>query len=95
MLSIAVSHFMINVTPYNRNSFVSFSNSAVITQTAWILSRSDHHLFLVTFIHSQAPSSAVGKLDIVWRSAMGEKGRLQTSQLQKAVGSMECVVDAS
>lgn len=26
---------------------------------------------------------------------MGEKGRLQTSQLQKAVGSMECVVDAS
>ncbi|XP_028403877.1 trafficking protein particle complex subunit 13-like [Dendronephthya gigantea] len=32
----------------------------------------------------KAPSSAVGKLDIVWRSAMGEKGRLQTSQLQKA-----------
>ena len=26
---------------------------------------------------------------------MGEKGRLQTSQLQKAVGSMECAVDAS
>ncbi|XP_046839890.1 trafficking protein particle complex subunit 13-like isoform X2 [Xenia sp. Carnegie-2017] len=32
----------------------------------------------------KSPSSAVGKLDIVWRSAMGEKGRLQTSQLQKA-----------
>lgn len=28
----------------------------------------------------------IGKLDIVWRSAMGERGRLQTSQLQRQVG---------
>ncbi|XP_037947480.1 probable trafficking protein particle complex subunit 13 homolog [Teleopsis dalmanni] len=28
-------------------------------------------------------ASAVGKLDIVWRSNLGEKGRLQTSQLQR------------
>lgn len=27
----------------------------------------------------------VGKLDIVWRSNLGEKGRLQTSQLQRLV----------
>lgn len=27
----------------------------------------------------------VGKLDIVWRSNFGEKGRLQTSQLQRLV----------
>lgn len=27
----------------------------------------------------------IGKLDIVWRSNLGEKGRLQTSQLQRMV----------
>ena len=44
---------------------------------------------------SQSPSSSphhlqvnkgitnMGKLDIIWKSCMGEKGRLQTSQLQK------------
>lgn len=25
----------------------------------------------------------IGKLDIVWRTAMGDRGRLQTSQLQR------------
>ena len=25
----------------------------------------------------------IGKLDIVWKTSMGEKGRLQTSQLQR------------
>lgn len=29
----------------------------------------------------------VGKLDIVWRGNLGEKGRLQTSQLQRMVCS--------
>ena len=28
----------------------------------------------------------IGKLDIVWRTNMGEKGRLQTSALQRVVG---------
>ncbi len=32
-------------------------------------------------------STNIGKLDIVWRSAMGERGRLQTSQLQRQVDS--------
>ena len=27
----------------------------------------------------------IGKLDIVWRTNMGEKGRLQTSALQRVV----------
>lgn len=27
----------------------------------------------------------IGKLDIVWRSNLGERGRLQTSQLQRMV----------
>ena len=30
-------------------------------------------------------SVGVGKLDIEWHSSMGEKGRLQTSQLQRMV----------
>lgn len=29
----------------------------------------------------------IGKLDIVWKTSMGERGRLQTSQLQRVVGS--------
>ena len=28
----------------------------------------------------------IGKLDIVWKTNMGEKGRLQTSALQRVVG---------
>ncbi|XP_022649869.1 trafficking protein particle complex subunit 13-like [Varroa destructor] len=30
-------------------------------------------------------SSAIGKLDIIWKSALGEKGRLQTSQLERTL----------
>ena len=29
----------------------------------------------------------IGKLDIVWKTNLGEKGRLQTSQLQRVVGT--------
>lgn len=29
----------------------------------------------------------IGKLDIVWKTNMGEKGRLQTSQLQRVVSA--------
>ncbi|XP_033236848.1 probable trafficking protein particle complex subunit 13 homolog isoform X1 [Drosophila pseudoobscura] len=36
-----------------------------------------------TDIHALRQLSNVGKLDIVWRSNLGEKGRLQTSQLQR------------
>lgn len=32
----------------------------------------------------------IGKLEIVWRSNMGEQGRLQTSQLQRSVGRIFC-----
>lgn len=37
------------------------------------------------FILKQKVTNAVGKLDIVWRTAFGERGRLQTSQLQRVV----------
>lgn len=30
----------------------------------------------------------IGKIDIVWKTNLGERGRLQTSQLQRVVGSM-------
>lgn len=29
--------------------------------------------------------TSIGKLDIVWRTGMGERGRLQTSQLERMV----------
>ena len=29
--------------------------------------------------------SNIGKLDLVWRTALGDRGRLQTSQLQRMV----------
>lgn len=32
----------------------------------------------------------IGKLDIVWRSNLGERGRLQTSQLQRSVCIVKC-----
>lgn len=35
-------------------------------------------------------ANVVGKLDIVWRTAFGERGRLQTSQLQRVV----CIIRA-
>ena len=35
-------------------------------------------------------ANVVGKLDIVWRTAFGERGRLQTSQLQRVV----CMITA-
>ena len=34
----------------------------------------------------------IGKLDMVWRSNLGERGRLQTSQLQRMVCTTEHTV---
>ena len=34
----------------------------------------------------------IGKLDIVWKTNLGEKGRLQTSQLQRVVSALGVVV---
>ena len=40
--------------------------------------------------HSTARTSTnIGKLDIVWKTTMGERGRLQTSQLSRKVGRRE------
>ncbi|XP_065834673.1 trafficking protein particle complex subunit 13-like [Oscarella lobularis] len=37
----------------------------------------------IVFDPKKPPVSSIGKLDIVWRTSMGEKGRLQTSHLQR------------
>jgi len=39
------------------------------------------------------PQNGVGILDIVWRSNLGERGRLQTSQLKRTVSMVEyCIL---
>ncbi|XP_076259341.1 trafficking protein particle complex subunit 13 isoform X2 [Rhynchophorus ferrugineus] len=38
---------------------------------------------LISDLKSLSGATNIGKLDIVWRSNLGEKGRLQTSQLQR------------
>lgn len=35
--------------------------------------------------------TVIGKLDIVWKTNLGERGRLQTSQLQRMVGTQQTV----
>lgn len=40
---------------------------------------------LIQDIRTLQNETGIGKLDIVWRSNLGEKGRLQTSQLQKSI----------
>ncbi|ORZ25575.1 hypothetical protein BCR42DRAFT_294256, partial [Absidia repens] len=52
------------------------------------------YLYLLTPKQSQndriaRTTNALGKLDIVWRSAMGDMGRLQTSQLTRKVPTLE------
>lgn len=34
--------------------------------------------------------TVIGKLDIVWKTNLGERGRLQTSQLQRMVYWVQC-----
>ena len=38
------------------------------------------------------PPNTIGKLDIVWRTNLGDKGRLQTSQFVRSVSCMGCTV---
>ena len=37
----------------------------------------------------------IGKIDIVWKTNLGERGRLQTSQLQRVVGSRDYCIKQS
>jgi hypothetical protein len=40
---------------------------------------------LVPKVENARQATNIGKLDIVWRTTMGDRGRLQTSQLQRQV----------
>jgi len=40
---------------------------------------------LVPKVDNARQATNIGKLDIVWRTTMGDRGRLQTSQLQRQV----------
>lgn len=40
-------------------------------------------------LKSLSGATNIGKLDIVWRSNLGERGRLQTSQLQRMVSEIK------
>jgi hypothetical protein len=39
--------------------------------------------------------SNIGKLDLIWRTAIGDRGRLQTSQLQRMVKKKNAVFSLS
>ena len=41
---------------------------------------------------SQTSNVSVGKMDIVWRSRFGERGRIQTGQLKAVVSVLTCVL---
>lgn len=42
-------------------------------------------------LKSLSGATNIGKLDIVWRSNLGERGRLQTSQLQRMVNTIKII----
>ena len=42
---------------------------------------------------SQTNNVSVGKVDIVWRSGFGERGRIQTGQLRAAVSDDNVITD--
>lgn len=75
------------VTPLN-----SFANGETVFPSREMLEPNNSCQFLykiraVNSLNLAALKSAfdVGKLDIVWRSNLGQRGRIQTSQLQRSV----------
>ena len=45
------------------------------------------------FSFSQTNNVSVGKMDIVWRSRFGERGRIQTGQLKAVVSDDNVITD--
>ena len=80
-------HFQ--VTPLNQND----SGESIFGQVN-LLNPQDSRQYLFSLtpknrapqeskLKGTKPPIAIGKLDIIWKSAIGEKGRLQTSQLER------------
>lgn len=74
----------LNKTPSGNSIFgnITLLHPQSISQYLYCLSPNDK---LISDVKSLSGATNIGKLDIVWRSNLGEKGRLQTSQLQRMV----------
>ncbi|XP_050295166.1 trafficking protein particle complex subunit 13 [Anthonomus grandis grandis] len=85
-VSLDASHLFnvtcLNTTEDGESIFGIFTllQPQAITQYLYCLSPNEK---LVADLKSLSGATNIGKLDIVWRSNLGEKGRLQTSQLQR------------
>lgn len=74
----------LNKSPSGKSIFgnITLLHPQSISQYLYCLSPNDK---LISDVKSLSGATNIGKLDIVWRSNLGEKGRLQTSQLQRMV----------
>jgi hypothetical protein len=72
----------LNITPTGESIFGknTLLNPQAICQFLYCLSPNEK---LSADLKSLSGATNIGKLDIVWRSNLGERGRLQTSQLQR------------
>lgn len=74
----------LNFTPTGESIFgkTTLLQSQAICQFLYCLTP---HAKMVNDLKAMSGATSIGKLDIVWRSNLGERGRLQTSQLQRMV----------
>lgn len=74
----------LNATPAGKSIFgkTTILHPQAICQFLYCLSPSEK---LSTDLKLLSGATNIGKLDIIWRSNLGERGRLQTSQLQRMV----------
>jgi len=85
-VSLDASHLFnvtcLNSTPTGETIFgmTTLLQPQAISQYLYCLSPNEK---LTSDLKSLSGATNIGKLDIVWRSNLGEKGRLQTSQLQR------------
>ncbi|KAL1513516.1 hypothetical protein ABEB36_002918 [Hypothenemus hampei] len=72
----------LNKTPSNESIFgnITLLHTQNISQYLYCLTPNEK---LTSDFKSLSGATNIGKLDIVWRSNLGEKGRLQTCQLQR------------
>ncbi|XP_060521163.1 trafficking protein particle complex subunit 13 isoform X2 [Cylas formicarius] len=85
-VALDASH-LFSVLPLNTNDAnesifgkVTLLRPQAVCQYLYCLSPNEK---LISDLKSLSGATNIGKLDIVWRSNLGEKGRLQTSQLQR------------
>ena len=93
--NLSILHRCVNVMYHNSYILVFYSSGQVFGKVDY-LNPMDTRQYL--YCLSPKPElykdtkvlkgvTNIGKLDIVWKTNLGEKGRLQTSQLQRVVGT--------